>query len=70
MAELTHWSVTVRANGEEVVTIESNCLSGRDIGPLEEEAIRTSAAHLLSFVGYPHTPEAGAHGGGFDPYNP
>lgn len=26
-----HWAVTVERNGEQVVTVESNCLSGREI---------------------------------------
>lgn len=46
-----HWAVTVERNGERVVTIESNCLSGRDLSPEDQEAIRTAAQHLLSFVG-------------------
>jgi len=46
-----HWSVTVRRNGEEVVTIESNMLSGREISSGDEEAIRTAALHLLAFIG-------------------
>jgi hypothetical protein len=46
-----HWSVSVELNGENVVTIESNCLSGREVGPVEEEIIRTAARHLLAFIG-------------------
>ena len=46
-----YWSVTVSLDGEEVVTIEPNMLGGRDIGPAEEQAIRTSCQHLLSFIG-------------------
>jgi hypothetical protein len=46
-----HWAVTVECNGEKIVTIESNCLSGRDISPDDEEVIRTAAEHLLSFIG-------------------
>lgn len=46
-----HWAVTVWRNGEEVVTIESNCLSGREIGADDEDAIRTAALHLLAFIG-------------------
>ena len=46
-----HWSVTVRRNGEDVVTIESNFLSGRKISPEDEEVIRTAARHLLAFIG-------------------
>jgi hypothetical protein len=48
-----HWSVTVERNGEQIVTIESNCLSGREISPEDEEAIRTAARHLLAFIGDP-----------------
>jgi hypothetical protein len=46
-----HWSVTVERNGENVVTIDSNCLSGREISPEDEKAIRNCAHHLLSFIG-------------------
>jgi hypothetical protein len=46
-----HWSVTVERNGENVVTIESNCLSGREIGEEDEKVIRNCAHHLLSFIG-------------------
>lgn len=49
-----HWAVTVSRNGEDIVTIESNCLSGREIGPEEELAIRIAANHLLAFIGDPH----------------
>ncbi len=52
-----HWSVTVSRNGEEIVTIESNSLSGREIGPEDGAAIRTAARHLLSFIGDPAPPE-------------
>jgi hypothetical protein len=46
-----HWSVTVERNGEIVVTIESNCLSGRAIGEEDEKIIRNCAHNLLSFIG-------------------
>lgn len=46
-----HWAVTVRRNGEEIVTIESNSLAGREISPEDEKAIETAAHHLLSFIG-------------------
>jgi hypothetical protein len=46
-----HWAVTVERNGENVVTIESNCLSGREISEEDEEVIRNCAYHLLSFIG-------------------
>lgn len=46
-----HWAVTVSRNGEDIVTIESNCLSGREITAEDEHAIRTAAYHLLAFIG-------------------
>jgi len=46
-----HWAVTVSRNGEEIVTIESNCLSGRELSNEDERVIRNAAEHLLSFVG-------------------
>lgn len=59
-APTQHWSVTVRRNGEEVVTIESNCLSGRELNAEDEDAIRTAGTHLLAFVGEPAlTPSTG-----------
>ena len=45
------WSVTVERDGEQVVTIETKCLSGRDLIPGDEDAIRTAAQHLLAFIG-------------------
>lgn len=53
MAESDHWSVTVERNGEQIVTIETNCLAGREISTEDEEAIRTAAHHLLAFIGDP-----------------
>ena len=47
----THWSVTVSRNGEDIVTISSNSLSGRELDAEDEKAIRTAARHLLAFVG-------------------
>ena len=46
-----HWSVTVSRDGEEIVTIESNFLSGREISAADEDAIRTAARNLLFFIG-------------------
>jgi hypothetical protein len=43
--------VSVYRNGEQVVTIETNCLSGRDISAEDAEVIRMSARHLMAFVG-------------------
>ena len=48
---MDHWAVTVSRSGEEIVTIESNCLSGREISQEDENAIRTAALHLLAFIG-------------------
>lgn len=51
---LQHWGVDVRVNGEDVLTIESNCLFGKsDLSPMELDAIRTAANHLLAFAGQP-----------------
>lgn len=52
-----HWLVTVERNGEKVVTIEPNCLSGRDVSREDEDAIRAAAGHLLAFIGDPPPPE-------------
>jgi len=46
-----HWSVTVERNGKNIVTIESNCLSGREISEEDERVIRRCACHLLAFIG-------------------
>jgi hypothetical protein len=45
------WAVTVERNGENIVTVSSNCLSGRDLQDGDERTIRTAAEHLLSFIG-------------------
>ncbi len=52
-----YWSVTVRLNGDEIVTIEPRMLAGKELGPREETAIRTAAEHLLSFIGDRAIPE-------------
>jgi hypothetical protein len=46
-----HWAVTVSADGEPLVTIEKNCLSGRDLTPDDEDVIEWAAHHLLAFIG-------------------
>ena len=47
-----HWAVTVERNGEQLVTLESNCLSGKpDFTINDEKTIRRAAKHLLSFIG-------------------
>lgn len=48
-----HWSVTVSRHGEKIVTIETNCLTGRELSLDDEETIRTCARHLLAFIGDP-----------------
>lgn len=45
------WVVSVERNDERVVTIESNCLSGRDLSEEDERVIKLTARHLLAFVG-------------------
>lgn len=49
--DIQHWGVDVRVNGERVLTIESNCLSG--ISDIEKfgDVIRGCAHHLLAFIG-------------------
>ena len=48
------WGVSVSVNGEDVLTIESNSLCGKsDLSPMELDAIRTAANHLLAFAGQP-----------------
>lgn len=46
-----HWSVSVSRNGENVVTIETNMLTGRELDEADERTVRTAAHHLLAFVG-------------------
>lgn len=46
-----HWTVTVSRNGEEIVTIETNWLSGREISDEDERVIRLAADNLLGFIG-------------------
>lgn len=47
-----HIAVDVRLDGEELVCIETNCLSGKaDLSPSEEAAIEQAARMLLGFVG-------------------
>jgi hypothetical protein len=48
---IEHWSVAVNRNGENILTIESNCLSGKDLTLEDQETIRQCARHLVAFVG-------------------
>jgi hypothetical protein len=50
--QVQHWGVDVRVNGETILTIESNCLSGKsNLTDAEDDMIRLAANHLLSFAG-------------------
>ena len=49
--KIEHWGVDVRVNGAQVLTIESNCVYGKQLTDDEEEVIREAARHLLAFVG-------------------
>jgi len=48
-----HVAVTVYRDGEQILTIETNCVSGRDLDAEDERAIRDAARQLLAFVGLP-----------------
>lgn len=49
-----HWAVTVYRNGEALVVIESNCLSGKaEFSDEDARVIRMAAEHLKSFIGKP-----------------
>lgn len=48
---MQHWAVTVWKDGEELVTIESNCLSGKgDLTDDDNEVIRRAGENLLGFA--------------------
>lgn len=51
--ETQSWAVMVERNGEQVVTVASNHLSGRDLSAEDERVIRMAADHLRAFVGEP-----------------
>lgn len=47
-----HWRVTVSRNGEDLITIETSCLCGKESFTDEEaDTIREAARHLLAFIG-------------------
>lgn len=50
---MKHWAVSVDRDGQNIVTIESNCLSGRNLSAEDEETILGAAQSLLSFIGQP-----------------
>lgn len=54
---MQHWAVTVEGDGEKIVTIESNCLSGKaDLTAEDEKVIQMAADHLISFINVSPTP--------------
>ena len=47
-----HWSVSVSVNGEEILTIAHNFLSGKtEFTNAEAQCIRDCARHLEAFIG-------------------
>lgn len=46
-----HWAVEIRVNGEQILCIESNCLSGVDNISDYTDIIESCAKHLLGFIG-------------------
>jgi hypothetical protein len=46
-----HWGVDIRINGERVLSIESNSLSGIENISDYADTVRTCAEHLLAFIG-------------------
>jgi len=48
---IQHWGVTVSVNGNDILTIESNCLSGVHDIHRYEDTIRQAAQNLLGFIG-------------------
>lgn len=51
MEEIEYCHVTVNINGEDVLTLASNYICGKDLSEQDEEVIRSCAHRLLSFVG-------------------
>lgn len=51
--ENRRWAVTVEAEGESVLTLAWNHLSGRDLSGADVEMIRMCAHQLLAFIGDP-----------------
>lgn len=59
MSKEKHWGVDVRVNHEHILTIESNCLSGKsELSDEENDAIYRCGEHLIGFARKPKdTPE-------------
>lgn len=53
VSQQKHWAVSVFSDGETVLTIESNCVCGRDLSDDDKQLVRDCAQHLLAFVGEP-----------------
>jgi hypothetical protein len=51
-----HISLTIRVDGEEILCIETNCLSGVDDIFRYEAELREAADRLLGFLGLPPSP--------------
>jgi hypothetical protein len=51
MKAVQHWGVDIRINGERVLTIESNSLSGIENISDFADTVRECAEHLLAFIG-------------------
>jgi hypothetical protein len=51
MAIATHWRVEVYAEGEHILSIEPEMVSGADMTEDYADTIRHCAAHLIGFVG-------------------
>lgn len=51
MRKELHWSVTVERDGEPILTIGHNHLSGRDLSPDDEDAVDRAASSLRGFIG-------------------
>lgn len=58
--KIQSWAVTVIVNGNQILTIGHNHLSGVDNIEDYDDAIRNCAMHLLSFIGDGADGESGA----------
>ena len=56
MGKVKHWAVRIDINGENVLNIESGCLSGIDDITEYRQTILNCAEHLKSFIGTENTP--------------
>ena len=56
MGKVKHWAIRIDINGENVLNIESGCLSGIDDITEYRQTILNCAEHLKSFIGTENTP--------------